>query len=135
VGNPLAIGVLADLGFTGAIVSPELGEKEMLSLPGKSCLPLGILISGLFPLCISRVLGENVQTEESFSSPHQEDAWVKRHGGDFWLYPNWRLDLTKKRKALQAVGYQLFVHMKEPIPKGVEMKKRPGLWNWAVGLR
>jgi len=29
----------------------------------------------------------------------------------------------------------MFVHMDEPIPKNVELKKRPGLWNWNTGLR
>ena len=134
-GNPLAIGVLADLGFNGAIVNPELGQQEILSLPGQSVLPLGVVGSGLFPLCISRVLGENVRTETAFTSPRQEGAWVNQHDGNYWVFPNWRLDLTKHRKTLQAAGYRLFVHLKEPIPKGVEMKARPGLWNWEVGLR
>jgi len=132
--NTLAIDSLANLGFTGVIVSPELSRKDYLQLPEHSSLPLGIVISGNWPLSISRFLTENIKTEHLFSSPKGEQAWVKKYGSDFWVYPNWELDLRNKKEMLTKAGYSLFAHIIESLPKGVKMKKRPGLWNWNSGL-
>jgi len=132
--NASALSVLKGLGFSGAVVSPELGEKEMLALPGESPLPLGVVVAGGFPLCVSRGLSEKIKPEILFTSPKGEGAWVKKHGSDYWIFPNWRFDLAEKQSALQAAGFELFISLHEPVPKGVEMKKRPGLWNWDVGL-
>jgi putative protease len=60
---------------------------------------------------------------------------VKKYGSDFWVYPNWKLDLTSQKNELKKAGYQLLVHMIEPLPAGVKLKKRPGLWNWDLGLK
>lgn len=132
--NTLAIDSLANFGFTGVIVSPELGREDYLQLPEHSSLPLGIVISGNWPLSISRFLSEEVKTEHLFSSPKGEQAWVKKYGSDFWVYPSWKLDLSDKKQSLIKAGYSLFVHIIEPLPKGIKMKKRPGLWNWDLGL-
>ena len=133
--NPPALSVLKGLGFFGAVVSPELGENEMLALPGESPIPLGVVTAGGFPLSVSRTLAENIKPEILFTSPKGEGAWAKQYGSDYWVFPNWKFDLTEKRPALEAAGYKLFVSLSEPIPKGVEMKQRPGIWNWHVGLR
>jgi putative protease len=132
--NARALSVLKDLGFSGAVVSPELGEAELLSLPGDSPLPLGVVVSGGFPLSISRVLSEDLKPETLFSSPKGEGAWVKQYGSDYWVFPNWKFNLEEKRAALEAAGYELFISLSEPLPKGVELKRRPGIWNWNVGL-
>ena len=132
--NTLAIDSLANLGFAGVIVSPELGRKDYLQLPEHSPLPLGIVISGNWPLSISRFLSEDVKTEHLLSSPKGEQAWVKKYGSDFWVYPNWMLDLHDKKEELKKAGYSLFVHIIEPLPEGVKMKKRPGYWNWDLEL-
>ena len=132
--NTLAIDSLANLGFTGVIVSPELSRKDYLQLPKHSSLPLGIVISDNWPLSISRFLAKDVQTEHLFSSPKGEQAWVKKYGSDFWVYPNWELDLGDKKEMLTKAGYSLFVYIIEPLPKGVKMKKRPGHWNWNLEL-
>lgn len=132
--NASALSVLKGLGFSGAIVSPELGGNEMLALPGESPLSLGVVVAGGFPLCVSRSLSEKLKPETLFISPKGEGAWVRRHGSDYWVFPNWNYDLTEKRPMLQAAGFELFVSLREPLPKGVEMKKRPGVWNWDVGL-
>ena len=134
ISNTLAIDSLANLGFSGAVVSPELGRKDYLQLAKHSSLPLGIVISGNWPLSISRFLSEDVKTEHLFSSPKEEHAWVKKYGSDFWVYPNWKLDLRDKKEKLKKAGYSLFVNIIEPLPKGVKMKKRPGLWNWDLDL-
>lgn len=132
--NVLALKTLASLRYKGAIVTPELGQKDFLSLPRQSPLPLGIVLSGNWPLCISRALSNDLETETSFTSPKGEAAWVKQYESDYWVYPNWKLDLRTQRKALEKAGYRLFVHLLEPIPKDIKLKKRPGLWNWELEL-
>ena len=133
--NGLAVASLKRLGFSGAIVSPELGKKDYLDLPGQSVLPLGIVLSGNWPLCISRTLSDQVKEGTPFSSPKGETAWAAAYGEDFWLFPNWIIDLQNKRDLLAEAGYAVFVHLTEPVPKTVGIKTRPGLWNWNVGLK
>jgi len=132
--NALAINTMGSLGFSGVIVSPELGRDDYFSLPKLSPLPLGIVVSGNWPLCISRTLSENLKTETPFISPRGEQAWVKKNGSDFWVYPNWKLDIRDKKDALQVAGYSLFVHLIESIPKSVKLKRRSGYWNWDIDL-
>ncbi len=132
--NALSINKMASFGFTGAIVSPELGCKDYFLLPKHSLIPLGIVISGNWPLSISRILSENLKTNKPFISPKGEEAWVRKYGSGFWVYPNWKMDITAKKNELQKAGYNLFVHLIEPIPAEVKLKKRPGLWNWNLGL-
>jgi len=128
--NPLAIKTVASMGFAGAIISPELDRKECLALPRHSPIPLGVVIAGNWPLCVSRVRSDSVKIGEPFASPKGEQAWVAKYGADYWVFPNWRLDLTAREADLRKAGYSLFVNLKEPLPKGVKMKKRPGMWNW-----
>ncbi|MEW6670484.1 MAG: peptidase U32 family protein [Thermodesulfobacteriota bacterium] len=132
--NPLAISALAAFGFTGVIVSPELGREDYLQLPKNSPLPLGIVLSGIWPLCVSRIIADELNTETSFSSPKGEAAWAGKYSGSYWIFPNWELDIRSREKELQQAGYRLFVHMQEPIPKGIKLKDRPGLWNWDLEL-
>jgi putative protease len=133
--NGLAINEIQSLGISGAIVSPELEKRDFLILPEQSPLPLGVVLYGNWPLCTSRTMAQQVTINEPFVSPRGEVAWAAKHDGDYWLYPNWRLDLRSKRKHLLQAGYRCFVHLMEPIPQKVAMKKRPGLWNWDVGFR
>jgi putative protease len=132
--NSLAISTVASLGFAGAIVSPELGRDDYLLLPKHSPLPLGVVIRGNWSLSISRTLSENLKTDTPFTSPKGEQAWVRKYGSNFWVYPNWTLDITAKQDVLQRAGYSLFVHLVEPLPRQVKLKKRPGLWNWDLDL-
>ena len=133
--NPLALGITADLGFSGAIVSPELGRDDYLALPRRSPLPLGIVVGGSWPLCISRTVSDSIGEDQAFVSPKGEKAWVHRYGQNHWVYPNWKLDLTDKVSELRQAGYQVFVNLVETVPGGVQMKSRPGLWNWDIGLK
>jgi putative protease len=98
-------------------------------------LPLGIVISGNWPLSISRVLSPKFKTDTDFTSPKGEHGWVKKYGPDFWVYPNWKLDISSKKDDLKKAGYLMFVHLAEPVPSKVKMKKRPGLWNWNLKLK
>ena len=134
IANGLAVNMLASLGFKGAIVSPELGQKDYLMLPKNSPLPLGIVVSGSWPLCISRVLPDKLVTENPFVSPKGEAAWIRKVESDYWAFPNWSLDLKTKQNDLKRAGYSLFIHLIEPLPKEVKRKKRPGLWNWELDL-
>lgn len=135
VANPLALKAIAGMGFSGAVVSPELEQSDFLALPRHSSLPLGIVISGSWPLCISRTISDDIKQNKPFTSPRGEQAWVVKHESDYWVFPNWKLDLTAKKDKLKRAGYQMFVHLLEPIPTAVKLKKRPGLWNWEIGLK
>jgi len=96
IANPLAVDSLVSLGFNGVIVSPELGREDYLLLPKHSPLPIGIVTAGNWPLCVSRTLAENMKTGRSFTSPKGEQAWVRQYGSDYWMFPNWELDIRVK---------------------------------------
>jgi putative protease len=133
--NPLALETAAALGFTGAMVSPELGAEDLLALPRSSPLPLGVLIRGHWPLCVARSAAADLELDVPFRSPKGEEAWAVRHGPLLWVYPNWQLDLRDRRRELEQAGFRLFVHLVEPLPNQVTLKERPGRWNWEVGLQ
>jgi putative protease len=132
--NPLALETAAALGFHGAIVSPELTSADFLKLPGRSPLPLGVVVGGNWPLCVARIVSAEIQLQAPLRSPRGEEAWAVRYGSLYWIYPNWELDLGKQADALGRAGYRLFVHLAEPLPQTVQRKDRPGLWNWAGEL-
>jgi putative protease len=98
-------------------------------------LPLGIVISGQWPFCVSRVVASDFNVESPFESPREEQGWVSRYGSLYWVFPNWPIDMRPFQDQLAKAGYRLFVHLDEPIPKSVQIKKRPGRWNWDVGLK
>jgi putative protease len=133
--NPMAVRAFKLLGGKGVIVSPELGKADLSALAAKSVLPLGIVISGYWPYCVSRTLAEGVKLNLPFVSPRGEEGWARRYGSLYWIYPNWSIDLQPEQQALVAAGYRLFVHIDEPVPKTVQTKKRPGRWNWDIGLK
>lgn len=133
--NALSLEMFKTMGFAGSFISPELGETDVLTLCRQRPLPLGIVLSGHWPLVISRTLAEDTKLRVPFDSPRGEQAWADRHGPDYWIFPNWRLDLTEKRDILQRAGIQMFAHLEESVPPGVNLKKRPGLWNWKIGLK
>jgi len=75
-----------------------------------------------------------LKTNTTFSSPRGEKAWETRFEANYWVYPNWTLDIRREKDVLKKAGYNLFVHLIEPLPRQIELKKRPGLWNWDLGL-
>ena len=133
--NPLALEAARRMGFEGVIVSPELDADALLGLARRSPLALGIVLGGNWPLCVARTAPAVIAPGKAFRSPRGETAWGVVHGADFWLYPNWKLDLTDHEKDLIKAGYRLLVRLEEDPPPGVSLKDRPGLWNWDVGLR
>jgi putative protease len=134
IANPMAVYAAGTLGFKGCIASPELGAGDYGDLARRSCLPLGIVLAGSWPLCISRVVPEAVSPAQAILSPKGEAAWTVRYGENTWVYPNWRLIFAPEKKALIQAGYRLFVTLDEPVPQEVRLKERPGWWNWKVGL-
>ncbi len=133
--NPLAISNLAGMGCRGVIVSPELGKADYIDLAAASPLPLGIVIYGNWPLCISRIKADALKTDVPFTSPKKENAWVQTHGDNYWVYPEWPVDLRDCAGELKKAGYRMFVALQETLPGNIQLKKRPGKWNWAVGLK
>jgi putative protease len=133
--NPLALSALKRLGFAGAVVSPELGKEECLALAARRPMPLGIVLRGFWPLCISRSIAEDLAAEQPVVSPRGEGAWMRRYGPDHWLFPNWPIDLRKEKERLKECGYTIFLTLDEPAPPNVRIKKRPGMWNWKTTLK
>lgn len=134
ISNALAVGRIKSLGFSGVVVSPELGERDFLSLPQGSPLPLGVVLTGYWPFCLSRIPAEGLKTRQPFRSPKGETAWAVEQEGLYWIYPNWRLDLTAYQPTLEKAGYRRFFHLFDSPPPAVPRKERPGIWNWQIGL-
>lgn len=132
--NATAVHQLQRYGFSGAIVSPELDKDTFLSLPGASVLPLGVVIHANWPLAVSRISSPDLSVKTVFQSPKKEGAWLSRSNDTFYVFPDWYLDLTVHRSLLEKAGYTCFVTLQEPVPRGVKMKNRPGLWNWHLKL-
>ena len=132
--NALALDAAKSLGLAGVIVSPELGREDYLQLARQRPLALGIVLSGNWPLCVSRTKAQALKINEPFNSPRGETAWLTRHASDYWMYPNWKLDLLAHKEILRETGYSMFVHLNEPLPKKLKLKRRPGLWNWDLSL-
>ncbi len=132
--NPLALAMVERLGCAGAFVSPELDAESFLALPTTSPLPLGIVQGGMLPACVARIRADAVRDGEPLTSPKGEVFWTQLHGGLFWVYPNWELDLSPYQETLRRAGYRVFATLHEWIPKTVPRKERAGLWNWEVGL-
>lgn len=132
IANAPAAEILKKMGFAGVFASPELGEEDLIRFARESPLPVGIVLSGFWPLAISRV---SVLSEgEALVSPKNEKLWGRNYGGNQWLFPDWPLDIRDRKEVLEKAGYRLFVHMDEPMPKGMVPRQRPGLWNWNLRL-
>lgn len=132
--NIYALEALARLGFNQAIVSPELGEEDYLALPAPSPLPLGMVISGFWPVGISRHNAEPLKQNEIFSSPKREGFWLRQYGQNNWIYPAWPLDLTDQRGRLEKAGYSIFITLDERPPKELGANPRTGGFNWKIGV-
>jgi putative protease len=132
--NSMTVTYLKQLGFSGAIVSPELDQNTICALPQKSDLPLGIVVYGNWPLGISRIISTDLKTNQAFTSPMGETSWITKHNNNYWVFPNWYLDLSSKKELLKKAGFSLFIDIHENIPRGIKIKNRPGLWNWNLKL-
>ena len=134
IANAAALAVLARQGFSGAFVSPELTRKDALALPAQSPLPLGAVLSGFWPVGISRFGQAALKPNEPFMSPKGEVFWTRRYGGTLWIYPAWPLDLSGERRELTDAGYSFFARMEETPPQSLPELRREGLFNWNGAL-
>lgn len=132
--NSYTVNLLKTYGFSGAIVSPELDQETFFTLPERCDLPLGVVIYGNWPLGISRLISNDLKTNQAFTSPKGETAWISKHNSNYFVFPNWLLDLSSKKELLEKAGFSLFVNIHETIPPGIKIKNRPGLWNWNLKL-
>jgi putative protease len=131
VSNSYEIKLLANKKFSGVIISPELNRNDILSIPDKTDLPLGIVVSGLWPLTISRIPPSEIRPGQSFISPKGEISWFSSYDDHLhWIFPNWRIDLLPFKHMLIKAGYYMFIDLKEPVPKDIRIKSRQGLWNF-----
>ncbi len=134
IANTSFLDTLKTMGFSGAIVSPELDRDSLLSLPRSSPLPLGAVIFGNWPVSISRIISDDISMDRVFSSPMGENCWVSKKDENYWVFPGWQLDLSTQKKEMEKAGYSVFITINENVPKTIIMKKRPGLWNWKLRL-
>ncbi|MGM0609464.1 MAG: U32 family peptidase [Thermodesulfobacteriota bacterium] len=134
IANERALEAMRGLGCYGAFVSPELGREDLIALGKKSPLPLGIVIKGIWPACISRIPASGIKPATALKSPKNELFWTMRYGGNYWIFPNWELDLSDKKKELARSGFSVFAHLADRPPGKINLKNRPGLWNFEHGL-
>ncbi|QGY40588.1 U32 family peptidase [Pseudodesulfovibrio cashew] len=132
--NRLALKLLKDLGCSSAIVSPELPEEDVFALAQNPPLPLGFVLKGLWPFGIARFLSETVRFDEPIKSPMHETLFVRKYGGNNWIYPAWELDFSSEYKKLERAGYRNFITIKEMWPKAVPRPKRTSVFNWKLQL-
>lgn len=134
IANHLALAALKGLGFSSAIISPELPAEDVYALAKKPIIPLGIVVKGLWPFGISRILADEVKEETPIKSPMHEVAWVRKHGQNYWIYPGWEMDLTSEIKHLEGAGIKTFVYLHEPWPRTVPRPRRTSTFNWKLKL-
>ena len=128
VANAAHIGILRQMGFHAAVVSPELTEKDYLALPRSSCLPLGIVTQGFWPVGISRHKAQYVREGAMLQSPKGEQFWTRVYGENMWVYPAWPLDLSAHEQELDAAGYSFKMRLDENCPE--EQQRRTSEFNW-----
>ncbi len=132
--NSTIASLLKSLGFSGGIVSPELDMDSFIKMPSQSPIPLGAVVYGNWPLGVSRIISPDLKPGHSFQSPKGEQAWVSKFNQNYFIFPNWLLDLRTKKNQFEKAGYSLFVSLTETVPRSIKLKKRPGLWNWDLAL-
>lgn len=128
--NHLTLETLKKMGFSSAIISPELAAEDIIPLAKRSPLPLGMVIKGLWPFGLSRILAPGVKEETPIKSPMNEVAWVRKYGQNYWIFPGWEMDMSAEIRHLERAGIRTFVHMHEPWPKAVPRPKRTSTFNW-----
>jgi len=134
IANKLALDVLRSLGFSSAIINPELPFEDLQELAQNPPLPLGFVIKGLWPFGISRFLADSVPFDEAIKSPMNEVAFVRKYGQNNWIFPGWEMDLTKEARTLERLGFKSFVTMLEPWPRNVPRPNRTSEFNWRLKL-
>ncbi len=128
ISNAASISILKNLGFNAAIVSPELSKQDYLLLPKQSCLPLGFIIEGFFPMGLSRHEPQYLKHNMTFTSPKKEQFWTRKYGQNTWIYPSWPMDFKDHRAELEHAGYSFFAVMEEYCKE--EQERDASEFNW-----
>ncbi len=128
IANAASIALLKNLGFDAAFVSPELSRQDFLLLPKQSCLPLGIVLEGFFPMGISRHEVQYLKNNMTFTGPKGEQFWTRKYGQNTWIYPSWPLDLSKHKVELEQAGYSFFAVLDEYCKEIQE--RQASEFNW-----
>ncbi|MGL4722872.1 MAG: U32 family peptidase [Desulfovibrionaceae bacterium] len=129
IANASTLECIQNLGYEGAIVSPELSKEELLSLVQQSPLPLGFVTKGFFPVGITRLSPQGIFSKNTFVSEKGESFWIKRHGSTVWYYPALEIDLSGTEKELTKAGFSFYVHTVEHAPKNSTITKRQRTLN------
>ncbi len=132
--NIAALQVLKKMGFDAAFASPELSSGDYLSLPAHSPLPLGMVLSGYWPVGISRFELNQAKPNIPFFSPKGECFWARRYGRNLWIYPSWPMDISAHKRELEAAGYTFFARLDETPPQGMPPLRRTSTFNWDGAL-
>jgi len=132
--NAASLKIIKKMGFTAAVASPELGHQDYLTLIQDCPLPIGMMVDGFWPVGISRHRAVGVKDNEPFTSPKNESFWTRLYGQNLWIYPAWPMDLKDHKAELQQAGYSFFISIRENLPDGLPERKRPGIFNWELGL-
>jgi putative protease len=132
--NALALEELQKRGFSGAVVSPELASEDISSLPPSAPLPLGVVLSGPWPLCVARSVHPDIKSGSLLQSPKKEPSYVQKKGPLIYHFPNWELDITAHQRELETAGYRLFVHLHERRPVKMPAPQRTTSFNWDLNL-
>lgn len=130
IANTLILEELKKIGFSAAIISPELAQKDILALPAKSPLPLGFVLAAFWPVSLSRFGLTGIEPNEIFESPKGEQFWARNYEGTIWIYPGWPVNLYAKQEQMRKAGYSFFTVINENAPPNVAMHERQGLFNW-----
>ncbi len=130
IANSETVEIGANLGVKGAVVSPELKKEDYLELVKNSPIPLGILVYGLWPYTISRTKHPLVPLNTPIISPKKECFFVSEIGKNYYVYPNWLVDLRNEIPLLKKAGFVMFLEIDIPFPKGVKKEKKPYKFNF-----
>ncbi len=130
IANTQSIYMAKSMGFMGVILSPELGKKDYMELARTSPLPLGIFIRGIWPYTISRTIHPKLDTHTKLLSPKKEGLWIKKLGFNYYLFPDWLVDLRGETGVLKKAGFDLFLELIISVPHNIKIQKRKYLFNW-----
>ncbi len=99
-----------DMGFKGAVLSPELKDVNLLAEIAKSSpIPLGVFVKGLWPYTISRTKHEEIPLKTFIYSPRNEPMWMDRMYRNYYLFPKKEINLSSKIELLKKAGFKLFL--------------------------
>jgi len=133
--NPLALEELRRTGFSGAFISPELPRSDLLGLPARSPLPLGLVFKGFWPLCVSRIMPPELKTGQPVTSPKKETSWLMQSGQIVYHYPAWPIDLEEQTEELKDAGYALLAQLHLQVPRQVGASQRTSTFNYHLTLQ